>query len=408
MSNTEKIIDGLKLAGLCLFAFSVVFSVSAVQAALFLVLAALLAGKYRDGTLSAEIKGLVRHPLFIPWAVYLGACLLAASLAFFPKKGFSQLNSDFLKYVCLATLLLAVKKDRVPLISRFYTSAALFSAVIGIYKMLQAVPGVSPNSDFRARAFMNPVRYGEIMAIATLFILAKLLLSRKEDSRVEKAFYSMAGVASFVAVILSQTRGAYLGLFAGLGCMFLFSKGARLRMAGLLLALLLIGGATMRFNPALSQRFTSMAETASSGSTSDEAINIRLDLWRLGAKMFLTHPIVGVGPDNVKPVFTKFKPDLIFGTTWGSLHNLYLHQATERGLVGLGALLFLFLAMFVFAFRLFRAAPGPFTLWAACVLPAHYVMNITEISFQHVHTSFAVFMALAFASAYSKGIPETN
>ena len=74
MSNTEKIIDGLKLAGLCLFAFSVVFSVSAVQAALFLVLAALLAGKYRDGTLSAEIKGLVRHPLFIPWAVYLGAC----------------------------------------------------------------------------------------------------------------------------------------------------------------------------------------------------------------------------------------------------------------------------------------------------------------------------------------------
>ena len=255
---------------------------------------------------------------------------------------------------------------------------------------------------------MNPVRYGEIMAIATLFILAKLLLSKKEDSRAEKAFYAVAGAASFAAVILSQTRGAYLGLFAGLGCMFLFSKGARLRMAGLLLALLLIGGATMRFNPALSQRFTSMAETASSGSTSDEAINIRLDLWRLGAKMFLTHPIVGVGPDNVKPVFTKFKPDLIFGTTWGSLHNLYLHQAAERGLVGLGALLFLFLAMFVFALQLFRAAPGPFTLWAACVLPAHYVMNITEISFQHVHTSFAVFMALAFASAYSKGIPETN
>jgi O-antigen ligase len=406
MLNTERTIEGLKLTALCIFAFSVVFSVSAVEAALFLTLAALIAGEYRQGTLLAKLRGLAKHPLFIPWAIYLGVCLLSACLAFFPKKAFGQLNSDFLKYVCLAGLLLTVKKDHVPAISRFYAGAAVLSAVIGIWKMLQAVPGVSPNSDFRAHGYMNAVRYGEVMSIALLFILARIIYRREEDSKKERVLYWAAAVPVLSSVILSQTRGAYLGLAVGVICLFFFARGFRLKTLALTAALAAVVGATALLNPAINQRFTSMAETASQGKTSDEAINIRLELWKLGVTIFRAHPVFGIGPDNIKPSFTRFKPELIAGAAWGSLHNLYLHQAAERGLVGLGALLFLFLSLFLFAFHLFRAAPGPFTLWAVCVLPAYYVMNITEISFQHVHTSFAVFMALAFASAYSAERPE--
>ena len=68
-------------------------------------------------------------------------------------------------------------------------------------------------------------------------------------------------------------------------------------------------------------------------------------------------------------------------------------------LLGLGVLLLLFLSMFLFALKRYRAAAGPYALWALCALPAYYVMNLTEISFQHVHTAFAVFLALAFAAA---------
>lgn len=402
MTKPRTISDNLLFYGLAVFAFSVVFSVSAVQAALFFILAALLTAKYRDGSLPAAGKELYAHPLFIPWMIYLGVCLLTSATALFPKKGFGQLNSDFLKYVCLSVLFFAVKKDRIPAVSRFYAASAALFGVIGIWKALHAVPGVSIAADFRAHAFMNAVRYGEVMAIALIFILTRLIYRRAEDPRWEGIFYGAAAVPVFVAVIFSQTRGAYLGLAAGVGCLFIFARGFRLKTLALTAALAAVVGLTAVFNPLVSQRFTSMAETVNTGKTSDEAINIRLELWKLGGKIFKAHPVLGIGPDNLKPAFTTFKPDLIFGAVWGSLHNLYLHQAAERGIVGLAALLYLFATMFLFALRKYRAAAGPFTLWAVCLLPAYYVMNFTEISFQHVHTSFAVFLALAFSAAAAR------
>ena len=77
------------------------------------------------------------------------------------------------------------------------------------------------------------------------------------------------------------------------------------------------------------------------------------------------------------------------------MHNLYLQQMAERGLLGLAALLALFGGMLALALKNFRAGSNAYTLWALTVLPAYYIMNLTEISFQHIHTSFAVFLALA-------------
>jgi O-antigen ligase len=112
---------------------------------------------------------------------------------------------------------------------------------------------------------------------------------------------------------------------------------------------------------------------------------------------------VGVGPDNVRRVFKKFHPEPFPEEgIYGTLNNLYVHQAAERGLLGLGALLFLFLALWRYALENFRRSRSPYALWALCALPAFYVVNITEISFQHVHTSFAIFMALAFGAAADK------
>jgi O-antigen ligase len=106
-----------------------------------------------------------------------------------------------------------------------------------------------------------------------------------------------------------------------------------------------------------------------------------------------------VGPANVKNAFSLYHPEpLGVQDSWSSLHNLYLHQLAERGLAGLAALLALFGGMFALALKNFRAERNAYTLWALTVLPAWFVMNLTEISFQHIHTSFAVLMALAMST----------
>lgn len=394
--------DNLILAALCLFAFSVVFSVTVVQIALFLAIIGLLIKKHREKSLSDILPSLVRHPLFVPWMVYLGVCLITALTAYYPSKGFGQLNSDFLKYVCLSALLMAVKKEYLSRLSTAYIAAAAISAVFGIAEVAtSAMAGDSPVA--RAGVLMNAVRYGEAMTIAFLLALSRLLLPLKEDSARERLLYALAAALIFAAVVLSQTRGAWLGLATGLAVMFAFAAGSRKKLSVYIVAILVISTLIAYTTPPIKSRLAAMI----SPQTTDFAINspntgisVRLELWKLGYKMFKAHPVVGVGPDNVKRVFKKFHPEPFPEEgIYGTLNNLYVHQAAERGLLGLGALLLLFLTMFVYAAKLFKAKAGPYALWAVCALPAFYVVNLTEISFQHVHTAFAIFMALAFAAA---------
>ncbi|MDA8243446.1 MAG: O-antigen ligase family protein [Elusimicrobia bacterium] len=385
---------------LALFSVSVVFSVTAVEASLFLALLLLLALRRGEGSLRGVWPELRAHPLFVPWLAYIGVCLLTALAAYYPGKALGQLNSDFLKYVCFSTLLLAVRKEHLPRLSAFYAAAAAVSAVFALYEALS--PLAAGGGLARAGVLMNAVRYGEAMSIALLLQLSLLLHGGGNADR-RRYPLLLSAALTFAAVLLTQTRGAYLGLFVGALCLFAFSPASRKRLALAGGAMLLAAALLAALSPGVRNRVEASVAfrrgdfAANSAST---GINVRLELWKLGYKMFRAHPALGVGPDNVKKVFKRFHPkpfpeEGIYGT----LNNLYVHQAAERGSLGLAALLFLFWAMLRFARRRYGETASPYALWALCALPAFYVMNLTEISFQHVHTSFAIFLALAFAAA---------
>jgi O-antigen ligase len=398
-------LDNLISACLGLFAFSVVFSVTAVEAALLLTLILLLAKKYREKSLTAIGREVLGHPLFIPWAIYLGICLLTSITAYYPAKGFGQLNSDFLKFLCLFTLLLTVKKDHLPRLAAVYTAAAAASAVFGIAETVNSLLAGDVLTA-RAGVMMNAVRYGEAMTVAFMLAFCRILLPVKEYGARERLLYALAALLILAAVVLSQTRGAYLGLASGLLALSIFAPQVRKRLAVYTAVILAAVALITVTTPALRHRLISIGSYQRgdfAANSPNTGINVRIELWKLGYKMFKAHPIVGIGPDNVKRVFKKFNPgpfpeEGIYGT----LNNLYIHQAAERGILGLGALLLLFGTMFMYSAKRFRATASPFALWALCALPAFYVVNITEISFQHVHTSFAIFMALAFAAAAGK------
>ncbi len=392
--------------GLGLFAFSVIFSVTAVEAALLLVLALVLWKKRSEGSLPSLKTDLSGHPLFIPWMLYLGVCLLTALTAYFPAKGLGQVNSDFLKYVCLSALLLAVKKEHLPRLSGIYTAAAAISALFGIFEALR--PALSGHGAIvRAGVLMNAVRYGEAMTIAFMLVLSRLLLPSKDSFRRERLLYRLAAAPVFAAILLSQTRGAYLGVMAGVLAIFSFAPGARKKLAVYAGAMLAVGAVLLTTTPALRNRLSAMLTVKRedfSDNSPSTGINVRIELWKVGYKMFKAHPVLGVGPDNIKKVFKRFHPEPFPEEgIYGTLNNLYVHQAAERGAPGLLALLVLFGSMFLFALRRFRDTTSPYALWALCALPAFYVVNLTEISFQHVHTAFAIFLALAFSAAAEEG-----
>lgn len=400
---TKDSADKTISCSLILFAFSLLFSVTAVQGAMLLALLAWALS--RGSSVLADLKKEIpAQPLFKPWMFFLGACLLAAIAAYYPAQGLSGFKSDFNRYLCFATLILLVRKKHLPALDTAFTSAAALAALIGVFQSGTSLLTGEAQIQ-RAGAFMNPIRYAMLMEIALTLSLARLVFC-DALSRRAKLFYGFTAIVCTAAIALSQTRGAYLGAAATIIALIYFSDARRLRAAALATALLASGAAITLLTPGMKERLAAMIDRTPAEYAADShstAINIRLDLWELGIEMIRANPLTGVGPDNIRKVFKTYHPEPIaHAEVWGNLHNLYLHQAAERGLIGLAALLTLFISMFRLALKNLRVRPGPHTLWAAAALPAYFVMNLTESSFQQVHTSYAIILALAFSAAAAR------
>lgn len=83
-------------------------------------------------------------------------------------------------------------------------------------------------------------------------------------------------------------------------------------------------------------------------------VESRLELNRVGMAMFLDHPVVGVGLNNFEQVVDRYDLGLIFGQN--PVHNLFLLQLAETGVVGFVAMLLLAGALAVVAVRLARSS----------------------------------------------------
>ena len=74
----------------------------------------------------------------------------------------------------------------------------------------------------------------------------------------------------------------------------------------------------------------------------------RIKLWKAGWKMFLDHPIIGVGPNNYGVWLPYYYPGRIGYRMWGrAAHSVYVTILSEMGIVGV----LLFLAMLIANWR---------------------------------------------------------
>ncbi len=92
--------------------------------------------------------------------------------------------------------------------------------------------------------------------------------------------------------------------------------------------------------------FTSTAET-------------RVYIWQTGLEIIKRHPFLGVGPDALRFVSTQHEKLEFIRTEGGrnclidKAHNEIIDIATTRGLLGLGAYLWMIVSLFIFVYRLF-------------------------------------------------------
>jgi hypothetical protein len=109
--------------------------------------------------------------------------------------------------------------------------------------------------------------------------------------------------------------------------------------------------------------------------------NMRLQTWEVAIRIFLKHPMSGVGLDNFTDAFMKYRgSDWLAGpqTVQDNAHNLVFHVASTQGILGLASWVYMSILLditpsliAVLAYSMFE--PVPFMAW--CLIAYQWGAN---------------------------------
>jgi putative inorganic carbon (hco3(-)) transporter len=139
----------------------------------------------------------------------------------------------------------------------------------------------------------------------------------------------------FIALILTQTRGAWISFAVGI-LLFLLISGRLRHLWRIFLGAGAAGGLLFFiFRKVVIERFSEGLET----------LIYRLNLMQSAFEMIRSHPLLGIGINNYAAVMDDYVPFFLTQERW-IVHNHYLLVAAETGLLGFGCFLFLLFTVF--------------------------------------------------------------
>ncbi len=151
-------------------------------------------------------------------------------------------------------------------------------------------------------------------------------------------------VTSFVGILLSFSRGGWVGTVAGLAVLLLFAPKPVRRfglVAALTAILFLLAGGWQQLPQPLRERAVQLVTQARPFDVRDVqltdanwAVVERMVHWQAAWGMFLDHPLTGVGAGNFSVAFPEYSPHPLFRVARGHAHNYYLHVLAELGIPG--------------------------------------------------------------------------
>ncbi|HEY8478033.1 MAG TPA: O-antigen ligase family protein, partial [Chloroflexota bacterium] len=307
-------------------------------------------------------KGVTRRA--ITWRLTALGAVLMVSLG---VQGVSALGAidlldsakEILKWVELLVAFSVVAVDVAPEERwRLLAVASVAAAAEATVGVVQFVAGIGPPA-FAIGPFMrahgnfeqpNPFA-GYLAMMLPLAVTGALLGAR---SRWVWWVSLATGPAIALGLLLSLSRGGWLGAAAGVGAVLLVWSQAtrRLLVLAVVAGLALVVAAVLGAMPAVvAERMQATVEyfgvfdvRAIEVTPENWAVAERLAHWQAAWSMFLSRPVFGVGVGNYAAAY----PDhfiLGWDNPLGHAHNFYLNVLAEQGLAGLAVWLILLLVV---------------------------------------------------------------
>jgi len=307
-------------------AVAILISIGASQILLPLALAALL------------LSGLpLRWPrITIPLAGFLAWSLVALAFSPDPRFGIPTVR----KMVVYLFLLIVYSSIRTLAEARWLVLAWIgvgtVTAARGLFQFAADVAGAhAAHEDFyhfyiadRIRGFMSHWMTFSGQELYVLLLVAAFLLFAPDTRKWR--WVSIPGTLIVgISLVLSDTRSIWIAaIVAGFYLLWCWRKWAALSLPVMLALALLVAPA------AIKERVSSLIHPNGQLDSNQH----RFIVWRTGWQMIKAHPIVGVGPEEIRKdaVFKAYLPaDIHLPLPDGDyqhLHSIYIHYAAECGL----------------------------------------------------------------------------
>ncbi|MBT4153708.1 MAG: hypothetical protein HOE53_03595 [Candidatus Magasanikbacteria bacterium] len=320
----------------------------------------------------------------------------------------------FVAYYYVCRQMFSEWKDWV-VYARWFILAASAVMMVGILQRLQPDLLINRGALRVASTLGNAIYVG---GYGVFLVCLGLITFFHEKSKNWK-YYALAGTAlGLIGLIISGTRGSFIGLCLGLGVLAIVylikhwgNKKVRFAISGVLIAGLLgaIGLFVFRDSSVVNaipllKRLT-MIDFANLGT------NTRIMAWQVGIEAWRDHMIFGWGPNNYFYAFNEYyNPDFLlhsWAETWfDSAHNVVINTLTTQGIVGVLSYVGLFVAA---AYQLIRGYKNGkisvhFVAVGLMFLTAHFVHNLFVFENITSYIYFMFFLAMVSTAARTEPI----
>jgi O-antigen ligase len=257
--------------------------------------------------------------------------------------------------------------------------------------------------DVQGRAVWNYI-YSNPNDLATLCLIALGVALGLLFSKSSRALVRLGGGISaillLVVILLTQSRGAFIGLVAGMGPAFIWSglkRPVRLLLSVGILALVisLVIPASVWERLSGIEKLTSEATIAQADP--EGSAEQRFEIQKVALQIVVDNPVFGVGLGAYPLANARYAPEL--GRK--DAHNTYLNLAAELGLPGLVLWCALVLSVLRYAYRSRRlAAPGELATQQAWIERALWAYLVASMFGSYAKLTFPyLLLAVLWCSA---------
>lgn len=308
-------------------------------------------------------------PLWPALALFIGWTLLSLALSEDPGAGWPQVRKFYVWVVLFAVY---STFRRISDVRRLFLAMVGAGAVSALWSFVEFYVryerALDRNQPFyqsyvadRITGFMSHwMTFSGHMMICLLLVAAFLLFARQKRPL---AFWIAAGAAIGLALLLALTRSVWPATAAGLVYLLWYWR----RWVILLMPVAAVAIVLVAPEP-LATRIRSIYQP-------DRKLDSNLHrqvLRQTGVRIVESHPLFGVGAEQVGPNVERYLPDdaprpIPREWYYAHLHNTYLHYAAERGVPAALALIALFVRVLWDIGRALRRATSPdsrFVLYA--------------------------------------------